>query len=164
MSIHFKLNGREIRCDLPPERRLIDTLRDDFLLTGAKESCGEGECGACTILLDGEAVHSCLVMVGQLENHEVITIEGLAENGELDVIQTAFIENSAVQCGFCTPGMIMSTKSLLAKNPDPSEEEIRNALSGNICRCTGYVQILAAVRDAAKKMRRQNKSEIPSAK
>jgi aerobic-type carbon monoxide dehydrogenase small subunit (CoxS/CutS family) len=153
VSIHFKLNGREICCDLPPQRRLIDALRDDFLLTGAKESCGEGECGACTILLDGEAVHACLVMVGQLENHEVVTIEGLAESGELDVIQTAFIENSAVQCGFCTPGMIMSTKSLLDKNPDPSEEEIRNALSGNICRCTGYVQILAAVRDAAKKMR-----------
>ena len=153
MMVHFILNNQPISRDLPPERRLIDVLREDFLLTGAKESCGEGECGACTILLDGQAVHACLVLAGQLEGHEVLTIEGLAQNGELDIIQNAFVEHVAIQCGFCTPGMIMSTKALLLQHPDPSEEEIRIALSGNICRCSGYVQILAAVRDAAKKLR-----------
>lgn len=153
MMVHFILNNQPISRDLPPERRLIDVLREDFLLTGAKESCGEGECGACTILLDGQAVHACLVLAGQLEGHEVLTIEGLAQNGELDIIQNAFVEHVAIQCGFCTPGMIMSTKGLLLQHPDPSEEEIRIALSGNICRCSGYVQILAAVRDAAKKLR-----------
>ena len=153
MMVHFILNNQPVSRDLPPERRLIDVLREDFLLTGAKESCGEGECGACTILLDGQAVHACLVLAGQLEGHEVLTIEGLAQNGELDIIQNAFVEHVAIQCGFCTPGMIMSTKALLLQHPDPSEEEIRIALSGNICRCSGYVQILAAVRDAAKKLR-----------
>lgn len=153
MIVNFELNGQKVSRELPAQRRLIDVLRDDLLLTGAKESCGEGECGACTILLDDEAVHACLVMAGQLEGRRVVTIEGLAENGELDIIQNAFVEHSAVQCGFCTPGMIMSTKGLLLKNPDPTEEEIRIALSGNICRCTGYVQILSAVQDAAKKLR-----------
>lgn len=153
MIVNFELNSQKVSRELPAQRRLIDVLRDDFLLTGAKESYGEGECGACTILLDDEAVHACLVMAGQLEGRRVVTIEGLAENGELDIIQNAFVEHSAVQCGFCTPGMIMSTKGLLLKNPDPTEEEIRIALSGNICRCTGYVQILAAVQDAAKKLR-----------
>lgn len=153
MIVNFILNGKAVSRDLAPQRRLIDVLREDFLLTGAKESCGEGECGACTVLLDGEAVHSCLVLAGQLEGHEVLTIEGLAQNGELDIIQNAFVEHVAIQCGFCTPGMIMSTKGLLLKNPDPTEEEIRIALSGNVCRCSGYTQILAAVQDAAKKLR-----------
>ncbi|MCI8551977.1 MAG: (2Fe-2S)-binding protein [Lawsonibacter sp.] len=153
MIVHFILNNQPVSRDLPPDRRLIDVLREDFLLTGAKESCGEGECGACTILLDGRAVHACLVLAGQLEGHEVLTIEGLAQNDELDIIQNAFVEHVAIQCGFCTPGMIMSTKGLLLQNPSPTDEEIRVALSGNICRCSGYVQIIAAVRDAAKKLR-----------
>ena len=153
MIVHFILNNQPVSLDLPPDRRLIDVLREDFLLTGAKESCGEGECGACTILLDGRAVHACLVLAGQLEGHEVLTIEGLAQNDELDIIQIAFVEHVAIQCGFCTPGMIMSTKGLLLQNPSPTDEEIRVALSGNICRCSGYVQIIAAVRDAAKKLR-----------
>ena len=153
MIVNFILNGKQVSRDLAPERRLIDVLREDFLLTGAKESCGEGECGACTILMDGEAVHACMVLAGQLEGHEILTIEGLAQNGELDIIQNSFVEHVAIQCGFCTPGMIMSTKGLLLKNPDPTEEEIRIALSGNVCRCSAYVQILAAVRDAAKKLR-----------
>lgn len=153
MIVNFILNGKKVSRDLAPERRLIDVLREDFLLTGAKESCGEGECGACTILMDGEAVHACMVLAGQLEGHEILTIEGLAQNGELDIIQNSFVEHVAIQCGFCTPGMIMSTKGLLLKNPDPTEEEIRIALSGNVCRCSAYVQILAAVRDAAKKLR-----------
>lgn len=153
MQIEFIVNGKTERLDVPGGKRLLDVLREDLHLTGAKEGCGEGECGACTILLDDKAVHSCLVLAGQLEGHRVTTIEGLAENGELDIIQNAFVEHVAIQCGFCTPGMIMSTKGLLLQNPDPSEEEIRIALSGNICRCSGYVQILAAVRDAAKKLR-----------
>ena len=153
MLIQFTLNGKPTAAELPPERRLLDVLREDFLLTGTKEACGEGECGACTILLDGEAVHACLIPVGQVEGRSVETIEGLMENGQLDVIQQAFVDHAAIQCGFCTPGMIMSTKGLLLKHPDPTEEEIRTALSGNICRCTGYVQTVAAVKDAAKRLR-----------
>ena len=153
MIVHFVLNGRQVSPDLDPSRRLIDILRDDFFLTGAKEGCGEGECGSCTVLMDGLPVHSCLVLAGQLEGHEVLTVEGLAENGELDLIQNAFVENSAVHCGFCTPGMIMSAKGLLMKNPDPTDAEIREALSGNICRCSDYRQIVMAVKDAAKRLR-----------
>ena len=153
MLIRFTLNGKSVAAELPPERRLLDVLREDFLLTGTKEACGEGECGACTILLDGEAVHACLIPVGQVEGRSVETIEGLVENGQLDVIQQAFVDHAAIQCGFCTPGISIITKGLLLKTPDPTEEEIRTALSGNICRCTGYVQTVAAVKDAAKRLR-----------
>ena len=153
MIVKFVLNGELVSPDLDPSRRLIDILRDDFFLTGAKEGCGEGECGSCTVLMDGLPVHSCLVLAGQLEGHEVLTVEGLAKNGELDLLQNAFVENNAVHCGFCTPGMIMSAKGLLMKNPDPSEDEIREALSGNICRCSDYRQIVMAVKDAAKRLR-----------
>ena len=152
MIVHFVLNGEQVSPDLDPSRRLIDILRDDFFLTGAKEGCGEGECGSCTVLMDGLPVHSCLVLAGQLEGHEVLTVEGLAKNGELDLIQNAFVENNAVHCGFCTPGMIMSAKGLLMKNPDPTDTEIREALSGNICRCSDYRQIVMAVKDAAKRL------------
>ena len=153
MIVNFVLNGERVSPDLDPSRRLIDILREDFYLTGAKEGCGEGECGSCTVLMDGLPVHSCLVLAGQLEGHEVLTVEGLAQNGELDLLQNAFVENNAVHCGFCTPGMIMSAKGLLMKNPDPSEAEIREALSGNICRCSDYRQIVMAVKDAAKRLR-----------
>ena len=153
MIVKFVLNGELVSPDLDPSRRLIDILREDFFLTGAKEGCGEGECGSCTVLMDGLPVHSCLVLAGQLEGHEVLTVEGLAKNGELDLLQNAFVENSAVHCGFCTPGMIMSAKGLLMKNPDPSEAEVREALSGNICRCSDYRQIIMAVKDAAKRLR-----------
>lgn len=153
MIVKFVLNGELVSPDVDPSRRLIDILRDDFFLTGAKEGCGEGECGSCTVLMDGQPVHSCLVLAGQLEGHEVLTVEGLAQNGELDLLQNAFVENNAVHCGFCTPGMIMSAKGLLMKNPDPSEAEIREALSGNICRCSDYRQIVMAVKDAAKRLR-----------
>ena len=153
MIVKFVLNGELVGPDLDPSRRLIDILREDFFLTGAKEGCGEGECGSCTVLMDGLPVHSCLVLAGQVEGHEVLTVEGLAKNGELDLLQNAFVENSAVHCGFCTPGMIMSAKGLLMKNPDPSEAEIREALSGNICRCSDYRQIVMAVKDAAKRLR-----------
>ena len=152
MIVKFVLNGELVSPDVDPSRRLIDILRDDFFLTGAKEGCGEGECGSCTVLMDGLPVHSCLVLAGQVEGHEVLTVEGLAKNGELDLLQNAFVENNAVHCGFCTPGMIMSAKGLLMKNPDPSEAEIREALSGNICRCSDYRQIVMAVKDAAKRL------------
>ena len=153
MIVKFVLNGELVSPDVDPSRRLIDILRDDFFLTGAKEGCGEGECGSCTVLMDGLPVHSCLVLAGQLEGHEVLTVEGLAKNGELDLLQNAFVENNAAHCGCCTPGMIMSAKGLLLKNPDPTEDEIREALSGNICRCSDYRQIVMAVKDAAKRLR-----------
>ena len=153
MIVKFVLNGELVSPDVDPSRRLIDILREDFFLTGAKEGCGEGECGSCTVLMDGLPVHSCLVLAGQLEGHEVLTVEGLAQNGELDLLQNAFVENNAVHCGFCTPGMIMSAKGLLMKNPDPTEDEVREALSGNICRCSDYRQIVMAVKDAAKRLR-----------
>lgn len=149
MRLAFILNEREIVLDVEPDKRLIDILREDLELTGTKEGCGEGECGACTIILNGEAAHACLVMAVQLEGCDVITIEGLEENGELSVLQNAFVEETAIQCGYCTSGMIMSAKALLMKNPHPADEEIRNALAGNLCRCSGYGQILRAVKRAA---------------
>ena len=155
MIVTFILNGQPVSKDLDPSRRLIDVLREDFLLTGAKEGCGEGDCGSCTILMDGLPVHACMVLAGQLEGHRLLTIEGLSASGELDILQQAFIENNAVHCGFCTPGMIMAAKGLLLQNPDPTEEEIRTAISGNICRCSDYRQIVMAVKDAAARLRAQ---------
>ena len=131
------------------ERRLLDFLREDLHLTGTKEGCGEGECGACTVILDGKAVHACLTTVGELDNSQLLTIEGLEQNGELDRLQKAFIKKSAVQCGFCTSGMIMSAKALLMENPHPTQEEIKRAIAGNICRCSGYKEIKAAIALAA---------------
>ena len=153
VPINFIVNGKPVTLETEPDRRLLDILREDLHLTGTKEGCAEGECGACTVLLDGEAVHSCLTAAIQLEGREVTTIEGLAEMGALDIIQTCFVEELAIQCGYCTPGMIMSAEALLRKNPDPTEDEIRLALSGNICRCSGYVQIVRAVKRAAKERR-----------
>ena len=155
MIVTFILNGQPVSKDLAPSRRLIDVLREDFLLTGAKEGCGEGECGSCTILMDGLPVHACMVLAGQLDGHRLLTIEGLSASGELDILQQAFIENNAVHCGFCTPGMIMAAKGLLLQNPDPTEEEIRTAIFGNICRCSDYRQIVMAVKDAAARLRAQ---------
>ena len=152
MNLHFTVNGEAVSLETAPDRRLLDILREDLELTGVKEGCAEGECGACTVLLDDEAVHACLTVAAQLEGRRVTTIEGLAKTGELDVLQRCFVEEIAIQCGFCTPGMILSAKALLLKNPHPSEEEIRLALSGNICRCSGYVQIVRAVRRAAQEL------------
>ena len=157
MKIEFVVNGKTQRMDVPGGKRLLDVLREDLHLTGAKEGCGEGECGACTVLMDGEAVHSCMVLAGQLAGHHITTIEGLEEDGRLGVLQNAFVEQGAVQCGYCTPGMIMSAAGLLNRTPDPTEEEIRVALSGNICRCSGYVQIVAAVKAAAETLRQEGK-------
>ena len=152
MNLHFTVNGEAVSLETAPDRRLLDILREDLDLTGVKEGCAEGECGACTVLLDDEAVHACLTVAAQLEGRRVTTIEGLAKTGELDVLQRCFVEEIAIQCGFCTPGMILSAKALLLKNPHPSEEEIRLALSGNICRCSGYVQIVKAVQRAAEEL------------
>lgn len=153
MKLSFYVNNRLVQLETDPDRRLLDILREDLSLTGTKEGCAEGECGACTVLLDGEAIHSCLTLAVQLEGRHVVTIEGLSETGELDILQKAFVEEIAIQCGFCTTGMIMSAKALLLKNPTPTEEEIRVALSGNICRCSGYVQIVRAVDRAARELR-----------
>ena len=149
MKLSFILNGRPKAVETEPDRRLVDLLRKDLHMTGTKEGCGEGECGACTVIIDGEAVHSCLVLACQLEGKNVLTIEGLEEKGELSVIQKNFVEETAIQCGYCTTGMIMSAKALLMHNPHPTEEEIRKALSGNICRCSGYTQIIRAVKRTA---------------
>ena len=150
MTLSFRVNDREISLQVDAARRLIDILRDDLGLTGTKEGCGEGECGACTIIADGKAVNSCLMPACQAQGKDILTIEGLDERGELDALQQSFIKNGAIQCGYCTPGMIMASKALLMSCPNPTEVQIRAALSGNICRCSGYSQIIAAVREAAK--------------
>lgn len=152
MLLNFFVNDQPVSIEVSPQRRLLDILREDLGLTGTKEGCSEGECGACTVLMDDEAVHSCLTLAAQLQGRHITTIEGLEKNGELDILQTAFIEEIAIQCGFCTTGMIMSAKALLLKNPDPTPGEIRTALSGNLCRCSGYVQIVRAVSRAAREM------------
>ncbi len=156
MKIRFTVNGRVEERDVREDERLLDLIRDDLQLTGTKEGCGEGECGACTVVIDGKAIASCLVLAPQVDGKEILTVEGLAPGEELHPIQRAFVEKGAVQCGFCTPGFIMSTYALLTVNTDPSDEEIMAALEGNLCRCTGYAKILDAVRYAAQLMRQEN--------
>lgn len=148
------VNGKYMEVTVDPEQRLADFLRSRLMLTGTKIGCRKGECGACTVILNGKAVTSCLVSVMKAMDAQVWTIEGLAEGSDLHPLQKAFIEKGAVQCGFCTPGMIMSAKALLDTDPAPSVEEIREALSGNICRCTGYVRIEEAIRAAAAELRK----------
>ena len=155
IAISFELNGEERRIQVNPLDRALDVLREDLHLTGTKEGCGVGECGACTIVVDGRAVNACLVPALQLENTRVLTVEGLEYLPLGRALQQAYAENGAVQCGFCTPGMLLSSYALLLHNPEPTEEEIRTALSGNLCRCTGYVPIIAAVKDAAERLREQ---------
>ena len=159
MKINFILNGDPTTIDVAENARLVDVLRNDFHLTGTKEGCGVGECGACTVIIDGKAVASCLVLAVSVEGKCVLTIEGLSKDGELDPIQEAFIDHHASQCGFCTPGFIMSAKALLDANPAPTREEIRVAISGNICRCTGYHQIVDAIEDAAERYRRRGEGK-----
>lgn len=153
MKIHFTLNGVPISVDAEPMELLADLLRDRLGLTGTKKGCGQGECGACTVIVDHKAVNSCLLPAMRVEGCEVLTIEGLNGTDKPHPIQQAFIDAGAIQCGFCTPGMILSTKALLDENPHPSKEEIRTALAGNICRCTGYVKIEQAVELAADALR-----------
>lgn len=146
----FTLNGQVVEKEVPPNETLLNFLRDDLRLTSAKKGCDEGECGTCTVLLNGKPVNSCLMLAVQVEDREVTTLEGLGANGKPDTIQQAFLENYGYQCGFCTPGMILVTKSLLDRNPSPSEDQIKEALEGNLCRCTGYQQIIESVLKAAK--------------
>jgi len=153
MKIEITVNGRKRQFDVEPNKLLLNLVRDELYLTGTKYGCGIGECGACTVLLDGEAVLSCMVLAVDADGKCVETIEGVANGDKLDPIQEAYIEEGAIQCGFCTPGFIMTTKALLKENPDPSEAEIREYLKGNYCRCTGYVNIIKAVQSAAKKLR-----------
>ena len=156
--ISFTLNGEIIEVYTDPAISLLHLLRNELGLTGTKEGCGEGECGACTVLLDGRAVNSCLVPAGKVKSRSVLTIEGLARGDQYHPLQEAFVEKGAVQCGFCTPGMIMSAYSLLQEKPDPTGHEIKTAISGNLCRCSGYKQIEEAVLDAAEKLKRKGKS------
>lgn len=149
-KITLTVNGQTETAEVAPDRTLLSFLREDLLLTGAKHGCGEGECGACLVLLDGEPVNGCLVLAVEAEGREVTTVEGLASTGRLHPLQEAFIRHHAVQCGFCTPGMLISGAALLARSPRPTDEEILTALEGNLCRCTGYRQILDAVQDVAR--------------
>lgn len=153
ITVKFILNGEEVSVTVPPWFTLLRLLREKLGLTGSKPGCERGECGACTVLLDGEPVTSCLVLVPQVEGRKVETIEGLAGGDQLHPLQQAFIDESAVQCGYCIPGMIISAKALLDKNDSPTREEIKRAISGNLCRCTGYVKIIKAVEVAAKRIR-----------
>ena len=149
MELLLTVTGTLYEVEVRPTARLLDVLRDQLGLTGTKEGCAEGECGACTVLVDGRAIASCVMLAVQARGKAVITVEGLAEDGELDLLQQKFVEYGAVQCGYCTPGMLMSAKALLLENPVPSDQDIRVALAGNLCRCTGYSSIVAAVKAAS---------------
>lgn len=150
MKVRFTLNGRLAAVDAPPAARLLDVLRGAFGLTGTKEGCGEGECGSCTVLLDGVPVNSCLVLFGQVEGRAVTTVEGLGDPAGLSPLQEAFVKEGGLQCGICTPGFLVSAHALLEAIPEPGETDIREALAGNLCRCTGYQRIVEAIRAASK--------------
>jgi aerobic-type carbon monoxide dehydrogenase small subunit (CoxS/CutS family) len=155
--IRLSVNGRAYEVDAPPLSRLLDVLRLAMGLTGTKEGCGEGECGACSVLLDGVPVNSCLVAAGQCVGREIVTVEGLAAGEELSLVQRCFVESGGAQCGICTPGMLVSVEALLRDNPRPTEDEMRDAIAGNLCRCTGYQRIVDAIADAAL----QRAAELP---
>ncbi|WP_054938050.1 (2Fe-2S)-binding protein [Moorella stamsii] len=152
VAIELEINGDKKQVIVEETELLVDVLREKLGLTGTKKACGEGECGACTVLLDGEPVNSCLVLAVQVDGRKITTIEGIGKPGQLHPIQEAFINEGAIQCGYCTPGMILSAKALLDNNPEPTEAEVRRALSGNLCRCTGYQKIVKAVLEAAKRL------------
>jgi len=149
----FTVNNRPVEVQGVMSARLLDVIREELNLTGTKEGCGQGECGACTVLLDGKAVNACLVLVGQVVGRDIVTVEGMALDGSLHPLQEAFVAEGAVQCGYCTPGMLLSAKALLTENPSPNEDEIRIAIAGNLCRCTGYTKIVKAIQSAALRMR-----------
>lgn len=153
VQIKLSLNGKDVSCEAHPFARLLDVIREELGHTGTKEGCGEGECGACAVLLDGKVVNSCLVPVTQAIGKTVTTVEGLsAKDGTLSTLQSAFVENNGAQCGICTPGMLIAAYDLLSKNKNPSLDDMREALAGNLCRCTGYMKIFDAIKDAAKKL------------
>jgi carbon-monoxide dehydrogenase small subunit len=149
-AITVTVNGSKEYLDVPANMTLLQMLREKLALTGTKNGCGAGECGACTVLMDGEPVNSCMVLAVEADGTEIVTVEGLARDGQLDVLQKAFVEEGGVQCGFCTPGMLISARALLDRNPSPTEQEIREALVGNLCRCTGYTRIVRAIQQSAK--------------
>jgi carbon-monoxide dehydrogenase small subunit len=153
VTINFVLNSEEVTVAIEPDQRLVDVIRQEFGLTGTKIGCGEGDCGACTVIIDGVTANSCLVLAAQVDRREVVTIEGLGDYEQLHPLQQAFIEEGAVQCGFCTPGMILSAKVLLDKHPHPDREEIMGAIAGNLCRCTGYTKIANAIEKVVKQKR-----------
>ena len=152
IQIHLTVNGKKHQITTAPNRTLLNVLREDLGLTGTKEGCGSGECGACSVIMNDQPVNSCLVLIGQADGSAITTIEGISQSGRPHPLQKAFVEHGAVQCGFCTPGMIIASKALLDKNPTPSDEEVREALAGNICRCTGYTKIVEAVQAAAEEI------------
>jgi aerobic carbon-monoxide dehydrogenase small subunit len=158
VSIEFTLNGARTKATVPANMTLARMLRDRLGLTGTKIGCDKGECGACAVLIDGKSMNSCMVLAAQVDGREVTTIEGLGKDGKVHPIQEAFIEEGAIQCGYCIPGMVISAKALLDGNPDPSDDEIRVGISGNLCRCTGYTKILTAIRSAARKLQ-ENRGE-----
>ncbi|PKN28219.1 MAG: ferredoxin [Deltaproteobacteria bacterium HGW-Deltaproteobacteria-21] len=152
-EIKFVLNGKAYELKVSPWRTLLEMIREDLQLTGTKEGCGQGECGSCTVIMGGKTVNSCLILALEADGQEITTIEGLANGDKLHPIQEAFVNQAGMQCGFCTPGMIMSAKALLDKNPSPSEKEIREGISGNFCRCTGYTKIIESIAAAAQNMK-----------
>jgi len=158
--IEFTINGEKRKVQTTPSKRLLDLIRDDLHLTGTKEGCGKGECGACTVILNGELVASCLILAPQVDGAQIMTIEGLSREGELHPIQQAFIETGAVQCGFCIPGMILAAKKILDNNLHPDGNEIKRGISGNICRCTGYQKIFDAIKLAGEKLSVLNSGKV----
>ena len=153
MTVNFILNGKAVAVETESNKRLLDTLREDCGMLSVKEGCSEGECGACTVIYNGDPVTSCCMLAGQAEGSTIVTLEGLADGDKLDAVQIAFMEIGAVQCGFCTPGMLLTARALLDKNPNPTMDEIKLAMSGNLCRCTGYAKIMQGVELAAKMQR-----------
>jgi carbon-monoxide dehydrogenase small subunit len=149
MNVRFVLNGEDTQIDIAPAARLVDVIRDGLGMTGTKIGCEEGECGACTVIVDGEAVNSCLYLAADAEGKQITTIEGLEKDGLLEKVEKVFVESGAVQCGFCTPGMILRIYAFLQENPHPDDEQIRRSIEGNICRCTGYVKIVDAIKTLA---------------
>ena len=162
VHVSTTVNGDAVEYACPASETLLDTLRDRVGLTGVKEGCGTGDCGACSVSLDGQLVCSCLVLAAEAEGREIGTVEGLAQDGQLHVLQTKFIEHAALQCGICTPGFLIAAKALLERNANPTGEEVRYALAGNLCRCTGYDKIVRAVMDAGKEMRKASKKKAGS--
>jgi carbon-monoxide dehydrogenase small subunit len=152
MMVRLIVNRVSRELEVPPVKRLLDVLREDLTLSGTKEGCGEGECGACSVLVDGEVINSCLVPVCQVQGSSIITVEGLGSDGQLDPLQRAFLECGGAQCGICTPGMLIAARALLDENAHPTRDEIKEAIAGNLCRCTGYIKIIDAIEQAAEKV------------
>ena len=155
MKVRMRVNGNQVEREIPADRLLVDFIRDDLGLTGTKKGCEEGECGACTLIMNGKSVASCLVPAFKADGAEILTVEGLADDAQLHPLQQAFLEEGAVQCGYCTAGMLLSAKALLDENPNPTVQEVKKGLSGNLCRCTGYTKIIRAVQAASEMMQKK---------